>query len=364
MKVPTQPDRVNVSFRRDRFAVFLPNMTAEKLHNGISRRGFVAGSLAMPFLSNGVNAQDAFGEILSKAESYDQLHSISLSVAGNTVFEQAIRGAALSRAVNVKSVSKTLLATLTLIALDKGVLSSVDQPILPILGSMAPTGLDQRTQKITIDHLLTMRSGLERTSGGNYGAWVSSNNWVRYALTRPMQATPGARMIYSTGDYHLLSAVLTQASGRSTLALANEWLARPMGFEFAAWTRDPQGIYMGGNNMNLSPRNMVRIGEMVLQGGKVDGVQVVSNSRLKDAWTPRTRSPFSGHQYGYGWFLTEMAGMRVGFARGYGGQMIYVIPKARAVLAITSDPTRPARSAGYAGILNRLLENDILPKLA
>ena len=325
-----------------------------------TRRGFVGAALAAPFLAGRGLAKDMFGEVLGKAESYDQLHSISLSVAGNTVFEQAIRGAALSRAVNVKSVSKTLLAILTMIALDKGVLGSVDQPVLPILGSMAPAGLDPRAKNITIDHLLTMRSGLERTSGGNYGAWVSSDNWVRYVLTRPMRAQPGARMMYSTGDYHLLSAVLTQASGRSTLALANEWLARPLGFEFAPWTRDPQGIYMGGNNMNLSPRNMIHIGEMVLQGG----AGVVSAERLDQAWTPRTRSPFSGHQYGYGWFLTEMAGMKVGFARGYGGQMIYVIPKVKAVLAITSDPTRPARSAGYAGVLNRLLENDILPQLA
>jgi CubicO group peptidase (beta-lactamase class C family) len=169
--------------------------------------------------------------------------------------------------------------------------------------------------------------------------------------------------MYSTGDYHLLSAVLTQASGKSTLALANEWLAEPMGFRFDAWTRDPQGIYMGGNNMSISPRNMIRIGEMVINGGLDGDTRVVSRERLEEAWTPRTRSPFSGHQYGYGWFLTEMAGMTVGFARGYGGQMIYVVPEVRAVLAVTSDPTRPARSAGYAGVLNRLLENDILPRL-
>lgn len=339
-------------------------MTDRTIQKTVSRRCFTSGVLAAPFLMGAAQAQDGFTEVLSKAESYDQLHSISLSVAGGTVFERAFRGAALTQAVNVKSVSKTFMATLTMIALDKGVLSSVDQPILPILRSLAPDDLDPRASQITVDHLLTMRSGLERTSGRNYGSWVTSGNWVRYALSRPMQAEPGARMMYSTGDYHLLSAVLTQASGQSTLTLANEWLARPMGFRFDAWTRDPQGIYMGGNNMGISPRNMIRIGEMVLQNGKFEGTRVVSEERLEQSWIPRTRSPFSGHNYGYGWFLTKMAGMKVGFARGYGGQMIYVVPEASAVLAITSDPTRPARSAGYAGVLNRLLENDILPLLA
>lgn len=328
----------------------------------ITRRTFTAATLAAPLLASpGRAAQDPFADLLAKAESLDQLHSLSLSVKGDTVLEAALRGAPLTRAVNVKSVSKTLLATIALIALDKGVLTSVDQPILPLLGTLAPRETDPRAELITIDHLLTMRSGLERTSGAGYGPWVNSNHWVRYVLTRPFRAEPGARMMYSTGDFHLLSAVLTQVTGRSTLSLANDWLARPMGFEFPAWTRDPQGIYMGGNNMALSPRNMIRFGEMILGGGRSGDTQIISEPRLKDAWTPRSRSPFSGHQYGYGWFLTEMAGVKVGFARGYGGQMIYVIPEAEAVFAVTSDPNRPARSAGYAGDLNRLLETDILP---
>ncbi len=328
----------------------------------ITRRAFTAATLAAPLLARpGRAAQDKFADVLAKAESLDQLHSLSLSVNGDTVLEAALRGAPLTRAVNVKSVSKTLLATLTLIAIDKGVLTSVDQPILPLLGTLAPRETDPRAEQITIDHLLTMRSGLERTSGAGYGPWVNSNHWVRYVLTRPFRAQPGARMMYSTGDFHLLSAVLTQISGRSTLSLANDWLARPLGFEFPAWTRDPQGIYMGGNNMAMSPRSMIRFGEMVLAGGQAGGNRIVSETRLRDAWVPRARSPFSGHRYGYGWFLTEMAGLEVGFARGYGGQMIYVIPRAGAVFAVTSDPSRPARSAGHAGDLNQLLEHDILP---
>ena len=81
---------------------------------------------------------------------------------------------------------------------------------------------DPRKQAITIEDLLTMRSGLESTSGGNYGRWVSSRNWVRYALERPMVSDPGTSMEYSTGTSHLLSAILTKASGKTTHQFAAE----------------------------------------------------------------------------------------------------------------------------------------------
>ena len=76
---------------------------------------------------------------------------------------------------------------------------------------------------------------------------------------------------------------------------------------------------------------------------------------------PRTRSPWSGLSYGYGWFLGRAAGRDYALARGYGGQVLLVAPDAALVVAITSDPTRPARSGGYFGDLMRLIEEDILP---
>ena len=78
-----------------------------------------------------------------------------------------------------------------------------------------------------------MRSGLESTSGGQYGSWVRSRNWVRYALGRPMVSDPGSSMEYSTGTSHILSAILTKATKRSTHEFAREALARPLGITLA-----------------------------------------------------------------------------------------------------------------------------------
>lgn len=98
-----------------------------------------------------------------------------------------------------------------------------------------------------------MQAGLRRTSGRYYGDWVKSNNWVGYVLTRPFVDEPGGRMLYSSGNTYLLSAALTESTGRTTLDVARDWLGEPLGITFLPWGQDPQGIYLGGNNMMLSP---------------------------------------------------------------------------------------------------------------
>jgi CubicO group peptidase (beta-lactamase class C family) len=292
-----------------------------------------------------------------RARGLGQLWSLVVAVDGEEVLAEAFRGPGLDRPANVKSVSKTLVATLTGAAIERGDLPGVDAPMMDYLGRRAPAGLDPRVERITVAHLMTMTSGLEGTSGARYGAWVQSRDWVGYALSQPMRGEPGRTRGYSTGDFHLLGAVLAEACGASLLELARGWIGRPLGIEVPAWTRDPQGLYMGGNNMALSPRAMLAFGEAMRKGG----APVVSRGWMREAWTPRTSSPFSGHSYGYGWFLADFRGERVAYARGYGGQMIYVLPGVGMTVAITSDPNLPARSQGHAGDLNRLVADYLVP---
>jgi CubicO group peptidase (beta-lactamase class C family) len=301
----------------------------------------------------------ALAEIARRAAALDQLRALVIVRDGETAFEQAFRGPPLDRPVNVKSVSKTLVAAVAGAAIDRGIVAGVDQPLTDFL--TPPRGADPRVAEITLDHLLTMRAGLERTSGVNYGAWVESPDWVADALSRPFVDRPGGRFLYSTGSYHLLGAALALASGRSLLAMFRDWIAEPLGIEAPPWTRDPQGRYMGGNNMALSPRALARFGEMARRGGFWAGARVLSAGWIETSWVPRVRSPFSGHLYGYGWFLAEAGGRRIAYARGYGGQMIYVAPELALTVAVTSDPTRPARSGGHVGDLNALLAEAIIP---
>ncbi len=298
---------------------------------------------------------------VAHAASLERLHSLVIARGGEIAVAEAFRAEPLDQPVNVKSVSKTIVAALTGAAIDRGAIDHVGSTIQSLAPDLVPDDADPRVGDITVADLLTMQAGLERTSGPNYGRWVQSPDWVRFALTRPFIAEPGQRMLYSTGSYHVLGALLSQVTGRSLLDLARDWLGNPLGIEIPAWTRDPQGFYLGGNNMALSPFALIKFGEMFRQGGVWQSRRVLNEQWVRDSWTNRTFSPFSGHDYGFGWFLPRANGHLVAYARGYGGQMLYVVPALGLTVAITSDPTRPARSRGYAGELNALLSRLIIP---
>lgn len=298
---------------------------------------------------------------MKRAQNLPRLRALIVSRHGTVIAEQAFRGAGLNVPVNIKSVSKSVISALVGIAVSRGALKGADQPIADLLAGRLPRNPDPRLRKITLDHLLSMRSGLDRTSGRSYGRWVQSRDWVRHVLSRGFVDEPGGRMLYSTGNTHVLSAILTSATGRTTLALVREWLGKPLGISVPAWQRDPQGIYLGGNNMLLSPRALHRFGEMYREGGVYRGRRVLAEGWIAESWRPRTRSPFSGDEYGLGWFITEICGHTVTYARGFGGQFIYVSQSLGLTVVITSDPTQNTRVDGYRADLTTLLYDDIVP---
>ena len=326
----------------------------------LCRRHFIAGAAALATLPAAAETSSWLA-VTSQARALDQCHALVVQLGGIEVLAQVFRGPDISRTVPVKSVSKTIIAALTGAALDRGEIPSLDATLADVAPQLIPQGADPRVSAITVEHLVTMQAGLERTSGANYGSWISSSNWVANALMRPFLVNPGSRMLYSTGSFHVLGAVLSEVSGESLLTLARSRLGKPLGMDIPAWTRDPQGRYLGGNEMALSLRGMVRFGELYRLGGRWDGVQVLSSDWVKRSLKPSTRSPFSGLNYGYGWFLGRTGDDAYALARGYGGQIICVVPGLELTVAITSDPTRPARSAGYFGDLLQLIEREIIP---
>lgn len=330
----------------------------------VSRRSAVAAMAAAALLPASAGAAESGGldAVVRRAGALDQLHALVVSRDGEIVLAEAFRGPSVGRPVNVKSVSKTIVALVTGAAIARGAVPGIEARLVDFVAP--PSGADPRVAAITLEDLVTMRAGLDRTSGANYGPWVSSRNWVEHALTRPFVDEPGGRFLYSTGSFHLLGVALARAAGRSLLALTRDWLGDPLGIEIPAWTRDPQGFHLGGNEMALSPLAMIRIGEMARLGGRWGGTEILPRSWIAQSWTPRTRSPFSGHAYGYGWFIAEAGGHRVAYGRGFGGQMLYVVPDLALTVAVTSDPSRPARSGGHVGDLHSLLADAIIPAMA
>lgn len=298
--------------------------------------------------------------IVEEARGIDRLNALIVAHRGTPLVEEAVHGPPLDRAINIKSVSKTLISALVGIAIERGVFSGVDQTVGELLGEGMPEGADPAAAGITLADLLTMRAGLERTSGANYGPWIASRNWVDYALTRPMIDRPGGRMLYSTGSTHILSALLTRASGQSTAVLAREWLAEPLNISIPPWERDRQGIYLGGNNMAVSPRGLLAFGELYRNDGMHEGRRILPEGWVAASWQPRTESFFTGHGYGYAWFTTELADRTVHYGWGYGGQMLYVVPDLELTTVMTSDTDRAVRGDGHVdrlhGLMARIVE--------
>lgn len=285
--------------------------------------------------------------LVEQADSLPRLHSLLVLHEGDPVVEHVRTGPGLSTPASLKSLSKTVISALVGIAIERGVVEGTDRSLVELLGEQAPEGVDPKVREITLGHALSLQTGLRSTSGRYYGAWVQSDDWVAHALSRPMIAEPGGRMIYSTGSTHLAGAALVEASGRSLLALAREWLGEPLDIRIPDWMRDPQGIHFGGNQMRLSPRALARFGETYRQGGVYEGERVIPQSWIEASWTPRGRSPWSGDLYGYGWFISELAGKRSYHGRGYGGQALFVIPEAALTIVVISDPTPPSNGSYF-----------------
>lgn len=321
----------------------------------------LAAALPMVTLANASNrvgaAVEAFG-------SLERSRTVIAAIAGETVAERTFSGPPPRQPVNVKSLSKTFIAALVGAAVARGVFDGSEQPIVELLGPRVPADAPDGIGRVTVGHLLSMQAGLERTSGENYGAWVSSDDWVANALSRPFVAEPGGPMLYSTGNSHMLSAALTAASGRSTLALARAWLGEPLGITVPAWQQDPQGIYFGGNNMRLSPRALIELGELYRNGGVVDGERILPPDWVETSWQPRGQSQYHDDHYGYGWFVGEMAGEGVYYGWGYGGQLLYVVPSLALTVVLTSDPRPPVDRGGYVERIHAVMAEEVIPAVS
>ncbi len=294
--------------------------------------------------------------LLEEARRLETLETVIATRNGETLGERAYGNSSLTGSTNIKSASKCVVSALVGIAIDKGLLEGVDQKIETVLRSDFPANPDPRLSQITIGHLLSMRSGLERMSGPNYGRWVASRNWTRFALAADFVDEPGGGMLYSTASTHLLSVILTKVSGKPTLALAREWLGPLEGFRIGSWHRDPQGYYLGGNQMAMTPRSLHAFGELYRRGGVTeDGTRLISEAWIRESWIRRTNSVFNGDGYGYAWFLKEMGGVQVNYAWGYGGQMLYIAPSLGLTVTMTSNESAPSARTGYRDELHGLM---------
>lgn len=169
------------------------------------------------------------------------------------------------------SVTKSITSSLIGIAIDEGFIENVNQKVIDFFPNNTILNLDSRKQRMTIEHLLAMTSGI-RWEGPDdmYHTWgeaVLSGNPIEFILNQPLDYEPSTEWYYNGGCSHLLSAILTTTTGYSTLNFAREFLFEPLGITAVIWPIDPQGIYFGGQDIWLKPRDMAKFGYLFLNYG-------------------------------------------------------------------------------------------------
>jgi len=239
----------------------------------------------------------------------------------------------------INSATKSVIGILVAMALQDGLLKSVDQPVLEFFPERRFANVDERKKALTLRHLLNMTSGLEwdEPLAGHPKDFLEmerSPDWVRFALDRPVVREPGAAFQYNSGGTHILSAILTKVTGRSAEAYAREKLFGPLGIEDVLWRRDPQGNSGGGAGLFLRTRDMARLGHFWLQSGALDG-----KSALPAGWLDDVRQATLVTDLGSAWRYANLfwAMPAAGHysALGYNRQVIMMIPDLDIVAVLT-----------------------------
>lgn len=328
-----------------------------------SRVGWAPDSHAPTPVPAGPPPPADLAPVLERASQIGPLTSFVVSHHGRILAEVYFHGASADEPINVKSASKSVVSALVGIAIAEGALEGTGQRLPELFPDYFRSIEDSTKRAITLGDLLSMRAGLETTSFGTYGAWVESPDWVRFALERPMTCAPGECWEYSTGNTHLLGAAVARATGTDLRAYADRELFGPLGIAARPWDRDPQGYYLGGNNMAFSPRELLRFGELYLNEGVWEGERILPAEWIERSWELRVRSPYNGHGYGLGWWGREVAGEPVRFAWGYGGQYLFCLPELELAVVATTDPGRQRRRWDADRAIFRLLREEVIPRV-
>ncbi|GMK37107.1 6-aminohexanoate-dimer hydrolase [Paenibacillus sp. CCS19] len=263
------------------------------------------------------------------------------------------------------SCTKSVLSLLIGIASDEGLIRGMEEFASEWIEPFARAA-DPRIHQITVGHLLTMTSGLEWADFDKpYRAMRKSEDWVAYSAGVPMLHDPGKVFCYNSGGSHLLSSILSQATGHSAMQYATTRLFEPLAIRHAAWSSN-NGINEGGTGLHLGSRDLAKLGLLCMRGGYLNGTPIVSTAWLEQTtkshhkalkhYEPRIYGEYGGH-----WWVDEgdEASGPFYFAYGHGGQYLIVAPKLDAVIVIRKKP-----SGRGSGIISRdLFHHSIVPSL-
>ena len=274
-----------------------------------------------------------------KGRRYRQINRVLISRDNEIMADCCYNGFNKDSKNEILSVAKSIMSVCAGIALDKGLIGSLDEPVYKYIREFSE-GREPFHRMITIRHLLTMTSGIYWNGGVHYHCPMmkqlrSSGNWISYIADCAVADIPGTKYNYKEWDVILLGKLLDIVCG-DMYDFINEKIFKPLGIEGSRWYKSPCGVYysVGDDNetkFKLTAADMLKIGQLFFNGGSYREKQIISQNYINQAVTPLKDNP----NYGFLWWIwREEYG-----CRGYGGQGITVIPKENAVIITQATPT-------------------------
>jgi CubicO group peptidase (beta-lactamase class C family) len=277
------------------------------------------------------------------------IHSVLIVKNGKLVLEDYYHGYARNKTHRMMSVSKSITSILIGIAKDQKKIANIDKKIYEFFPSYKDISWDDQKNEIRLKHVLTMTAGLDWNAWdysdtdlrNSTNAMTRSDDWIKFVLERKVIDTPGKNFVYSNGLTLLLGEILRNTTGLYADKFAEEYLFGPLGISDFSWQKLPDGTINTAWGLNLRPRDMAKIGYMILKGGQWNGKQIVSPAWVKESTKAHVEEDLLlGSGYGYQWWLGRTfinnQNIEIFYAAGKGGQYIFVCPSLDLVTVFTS----------------------------
>ncbi len=290
-----------------------------------------------------------------EAGEFKQITSVVVAQHGKPIYEHYFDKEGAESLRNTRSVSKTITGMLVGLAIDRKLLRG-DTPVLPYFPELRPLAdADARKDKITVEDFLTMSSLLEcdddnQNSRGNEERMYLVEDWSRFVVDLPIRGFPewqpkpeqspyGRAFSYCTAGVTLLGPLLEKVSGQRVPDFAAANLFTPLGIETVKWQFQPKGTAMTGGGLQLRSVDLMKLGQLYLDGGRWQGKQVIPAEWVKRSIAPHANAR-EGFDYGYLWWLQsfKVGGRTVPSysMAGSGGNKVFVLPDLDAVVVITT----------------------------
>ncbi len=297
------------------------------------------------------------------------VHSVLIAKDNKLVYENYYGGFNANIPHDLRSASKSISSAMVGIAINDGIVENVDKKLYDLLPKEYQYTIDSSKAKIRLKDLLTMSSGLdvnELASEGYYQNQANPNSWLKSVLEAPIVKEPGTFADYGSANPFLLGICLNECIDIPLKNYIHEKLFKPLGItNYVIQTDDTELIPYFGGGMFLTPRDMLKFGQLYLNDGKWNGEEIIAEEWIEESFKKHVRlqDVMEKNEYGYQWWHEKYSvnGKEISSieARGAGGQYIFIIPQLESVIVITSGNFRN----GKGNQPRKILREYILPAL-